>query len=283
MKKSTLALILVLVLSAFLASCSNNAKSSETGSDENKTQQKAEIHKVKLGVVGSDTRVWDNVSARLKEKNIEIEYVKFTDYNIPNDALLNKDIDLNSFQHRIFLNNYNETKGSDLTPIGNTINAPLGVYSQKIKSIDELKNGDVVAIPNDSTNGGRSLILLQSAGIIKLNSEAGLKPTPKDIEKYIVEIKIEELDASQTARVLPDVTASIINAGMAIDAGFVPATDAIYVEKIDKSSEPYINVIVARSEDVNNEIYKTIVAEYQTDETKKAIKEAYKGGMIPAW
>lgn len=277
MKKNILAILTVLVL-VLLVSCNSNNSSEPSTKSAN-----TEIHKVKLGIVGSDLRIWGEVAKRLKEKNIEIEFVQFTDYNTPNDALLNKDIDLNAFQHRIFLNNYNETKGSDLTPIGNTINAPLGIYSQKIKSLDEIKDGSIIAIPNDSTNGGRSLILLQTAGFIKLKKEAGLKPTPKDIEKYNIAIKIEELDASQTARVLPDVTASIINSGMARDAGFTPTTDSIYLEKVDENSEPYINIIAARSEDVENEIYKKIVAEYQSEETKKLIEDTYKGGLIPAW
>ncbi|WP_456048513.1 MetQ/NlpA family ABC transporter substrate-binding protein [Abiotrophia defectiva] len=240
--------------------------------------------KVKLGLVGDDTRVWDNVKERLAKDGIELEYVKFTEYSQPNAALADGSIDLNAFQHQIFLDSYlQEHKDQELVSIGNTVNAPLGVYSKKIKDIKDLKEGDTVAIPSDPTNGGRALRLLQTAGLIKVDEAKGYKPTVSDIKENKLNLKIQELDASQTARALDDVTASIINSGVAVDAGYTPSKDAIYLEPVDKSSKPYVNIIVARKKDAENATYKKIVEAYQTEDTKKVIEEVSKGSLLPAW
>ena len=240
--------------------------------------------KVKLGLVGDDTRVWDNVKERLAKDGIELEYVKFTEYSQPNAALADGSIDLNAFQPQIFLDSYlQEHKDQELVSIGNTVNAPLGVYSKKIKDIKDLKEGDTVAIPSDPTNGGRALRLLQTAGLIKVDEAKGYKPTVSDIKENKLNLKIQELDASQTARALDDVTASIINSGVAVDAGYTPSKDAIYLEPVDKSSKPYVNIIVARKKDAENATYKKIVEAYQTEDTKKVIEEVSKGSLLPAW
>ena len=240
--------------------------------------------KVKLGLVGDDTRVWDNVKERLAKDGIELEYVKFTEYSQPNAALADGSIDLNAFQHQIFLDSYlQEHKDQELVSIGNTVNAPLGVYSKKIKDIKDLKEGDTVAIPSDPTNGGRALRLLQTAGLIKVDEAKGYKPTVSDIKENKLNLKIQELDDCQTARALDDVTASIINSGVAVDAGYTPSKDAIYLEPVDKSSKPYVNIIVARKKDAENATYKKIVEAYQTEDTKKVIEEVSKGSLLPAW
>ncbi|HIZ52868.1 MAG TPA: MetQ/NlpA family ABC transporter substrate-binding protein [Candidatus Enterococcus avicola] len=249
---------------------------------ESGAQGKEEVT-VKLGIIGADTDVWDNVQARLKDEGINLEYVKFTEYSQPNTALASGDIDLNSFQHQFFLDNFNAEHGTDLVSIGNTVNAPLGIYSDKIKDVSEIKEGDKIAIPNDVTNGGRALNLLEAAGLITINPDKKQAPTVSDITENKLNLDISELEASQTARVLQDVTASVINSGMAVDAGFIPTEDAIYLEPVDESSRPYVNIIVARAEDKDNETYKKIVAAYQTDETIKVIEETSKGSSIPAW
>ena len=243
----------------------------------------AETTKVKLGLIGDETRVWDSVRERLAKEGIEIEYVKFTDYSQPNAALADGSIDVNAFQHQIFLDSYNSEHKTDIVSIGNTINAPLGVYSEKIKDIKDIKEGATIAIPNDPTNGGRALRLLQSAGLIKVDEAKGYRPTVADIKENNLKLEIKELDASQTARALPDVDASIINSGVAVDAGFIPTKDAIYLEPVDEKSKPYVNVIAVRKEDENNEVYNKIVDVYQTEETKKVIEAVYKGSIIPAW
>lgn len=238
---------------------------------------------VKLGVVGEDTDVWDSVKEQLKKDNIDLKLVKFTDYTQPNAALSSGEIDLNSFQHQIFLDSYNKDSGTDLVSIGETVIAPMGIYSDKIKSIKELKNKDVVAIPNDVTNGGRALLLLQTAGLIKVDPAAKQTPTVKDITENKLNLSIKELDAAQTARALSDTSISVINSGMAVDAGFVPTEDAIFLEPIDDTSKPYINIIVANEKDKDNKTYQKIVKAYQSPETIKIIKETSKGSSIPVW
>ncbi|MCW6674704.1 MetQ/NlpA family ABC transporter substrate-binding protein [Aerococcaceae bacterium NML180378] len=245
--------------------------------------QAAEPVKVKLGLTGDDTRVWDNVKERLAKEGIEIEYVKFTDYSQPNAALADGSIDLNAFQHQIFLDSYNAEHKTDIVSIGNTVNAPLGIYSDKIKDVKDLKEGAKIAIPNDPTNGGRALRLLQSAGLIKVDESKGYKPTVSDITENKLKLDIQELDASQTARALPDVDVAIINSGVAVDAGFLPTKDAIFLEPVDDKSKPYVNIIAVRKEDEQNDIYQKVVDFYQTDETKKVIEEVSKGSHIPAW
>ncbi|WP_278529677.1 MetQ/NlpA family ABC transporter substrate-binding protein [Enterococcus asini] len=266
----------LLVAAAFLllvTGCSNSAAQSD----------KEGSVTVKLGVVGDDTDVWDDVQKRLAKEDIKLEYVKFTDYNQPNDALAQGEIDLNAFQHQFFLDNYNKEHGTDLVSIGNTVNAPLGIYSDQLTSVADLKNGATVAIPNDVTNGGRALLLLQTAGLIEVDPDKGQTPTTSDITANKSDLKIEELDASQTARALADVDAAVINSGVAVDAGFTPTKDAIYLEPVDDKARPYVNIIVSRKEDTNNKTYQKIVDAYQTKETEKVIEETSKGSSIPAW
>ncbi|HIY57504.1 MAG TPA: MetQ/NlpA family ABC transporter substrate-binding protein [Candidatus Tetragenococcus pullicola] len=264
----------------FASGCANNTASGDSAKSSGSADEPVTV---KIGVVGDDTRVWDTVKDRLVDDGIELEFVKFTDYSQPNVALDNGDIDLNSFQHQYFLDNFNEEHGTDLVTIANTVNAPLGIYSEKIKDISELADGAKVAIPNDVTNGGRSLLLLQTAGLIKVDEDKQQAPTVSDITENPKNLDITELDAAQTARTLQDVDVSVINSGMAVDAGFVPTQDAIYLEPVDDTSRPYVNIIVTRKEDEDNEIYQKIVDTYQTDETAKKIEETSKGSSIPAW
>lgn len=253
------------------------------GCSQGKADTKTKETTVKLGVIGEYTDVWDDVKARLKKENIELEYVKFTDYNQPNAALADGSIDLNAFQHQFFLDNYNEEHGANLVSIGNTVNAPLGIYSNTIKKIEEVKEGAKVAIPNDVTNGGRALLLLQSAGLIKVDSSKGQTPTISDVTENDKKLKLTELDASQTARTLNDVSLSVINSGVAVDAGFTPTKDAIFLEPVDDRARPYVNIIVARKEDETNRTYQKIVDTYQTEATAKVIEETSKGSSVPAW
>lgn len=268
---------------ALLVLATGCGKKDETGVSAAGQTSEQERTTVKLGIIGADTDVWDSVQARLKDEGIDLEYVQFTDYSQPNTALASGDIDLNSFQHQFFLDNFNEEHETDLVSIGNTVNAPLGIYSEKISDIAELKEGDKVAIPNDVTNGGRALILLQSAGLLTVDEAKQQAPTVSDITDNPLNLEIVELDAAQTARALQDVTVSVINSGMAVDAGYIPANDAIYLEPVDEKSRPYVNIIATRAEDADNDIYQKVVAAYQTDETIKVIEETSKGSSIPAW
>lgn len=271
MKRFVKILGLVSLLALILSGCAS--KSTKNTKDE----------VVTLGVVGANNEVWESVQERLKQEQIDLQLVEFSDYTQPNAALAEKEIDLNSFQHQIFLDNYNQEHQTELVSIGNTVSAPLGIYSSKINAVEELKDGAEIAIPNDATNGGRSLLLLQSAGLIKVDPTKKQTPTVNDITENKLQLKITELDASQTARALQDIDASVINSGMAVDAGFIPTKDAIFLEPVDETSKPYVNIIVARKEDAANETYNKIVDTYQQAVTKKVIEETSKGSSIPAW
>ncbi|MGY3778581.1 MetQ/NlpA family ABC transporter substrate-binding protein [Isobaculum melis] len=269
MKKWTVGLVLATILVLFVG-CGNSKKDDNT-------------NKVKIGLVGQNNEVWDYVKEELKKDGIDLELVVFDDYNQPNAALAEGELDLNSFQHQSFLDSYNQDHGTKLVAIGKTYIAPLGIYSEKVKDISEIKEGAKIAIPNDTTNGGRAILLLQTAGLIKVDKDAGLMPTVNDITENKLNLKIEELDAAQTARALPDVTASIVNGNMAVDAGLNPLREAIYLEPIDETSDPYINMIVANEKDKDKEIFQKIIKAYQTKEAAKIIEETTNGSAMPAW
>lgn len=295
-KLYTTILVALILVPALLAGCAATppAASPTQAPAEQATQVPAEATpeatpaaepvKVKIGVVGENNEQWTPVIESLKTEGIEIELVKFADYPLPNQALADGDIDLNAFQHHAYLNNAIKDGGFDLTVIGETIIAPLGLYSKTVKSVAEIGDNAKIAIPSDATNGGRALKVLEAAGLIKVNPDAGFLPTKSDITENPKNIDVIEVEAAQTPRLLEDVTASIINGGHAVDAGFFPQQDAIYLEEVAQGSDnPYINIIVARTADKDNAVYKKIVEAYQTDEVAKVIEEAYKGAYIPVW
>lgn len=270
MKKFTILLVALLSFAVLFTGCGG--------------QDTPENTKVKVGVVGTNEEgIWKFLKEKLAPEGIDLEIVVFTDYNQPNDALDNGNVDINAFQHYIFLESYNKAKEKDLTVIGETFISPLGLYSQKIKDVSEIKEGDKIAIPNDPTNGGRALLLLQSANLISVDPEKGDTPTKNDIIENKLNLEILELDASQTARSLPDVAASVINGGMAVDAGINPPKDSIFIEKLTKTSKPYINIIVSRSEDKDSEVLQKIVKAYREEDTAKVVQEETKGACIPVW
>ena len=287
MKKIAKIALALAVLVGFSACGAKNNETKEAGK-ESKTEQ-AKTDKdgkttIKIGVVGEYNEVLERVIKRYeKATGNKVELVKFSDYSQPNEALLAKDIDLNAYQHYKFLDEFNKSKGSDLISIGNTMLAPMGLYSNKLKSLDELKEGAKIAIPNDPSNGSRALFLLQEAGLIKVDGEPGdligldkVKENPKNLD-------LVEMDASQTPRSLEDVDVAAVNDTFALDSG-LDKQKAIFVEdpKAD-SVKQYINLIAARKEDENNEAYKEFVKYYQTEETVKDMEEITKGAWLPAW
>ncbi len=263
---------------------SEEAKSSTEESEASQASVAGENTVVKLGVVGENNEQWQPVIDKLAEEGITLELVKFSDYALPNVALNDGDIDLDAFQHYAYFNNQVKEQGLDLTVIGETIIAPLGVYSDKISSLDELKDGDQIAIPNDPTNGGRSLKVLEAAGLIEVDPEAGYVPELKDITSNPKNLEFVEVEAAQTASLLPDVAVAVINGGHAVDNGLNPQKDSLYLEEVTEGSDnPYINVIAVRTADKDNALYQKIVEYFRSDEVAKVIEEAYKGAYIPAW
>ena len=246
--------------------------------------QSKETTKVKLGVVGDKNDQWEYLQEELLEKeNIEIELVKFTDYRQPIVSLDDGSIDMHSALTEIYMDSINEEGGYSNTTLGYTTLNPMGVFSEKIDSLDELADGALVAIPDDVSNGSRALLLLQTAGLIELDESKGLLPTTSDITSNPKNLQFEEMAANQTARALADVDISLINNDMATDAGYVPTQDSIYLEPVAESSKPYYNVIAVQEDQTDNEVYKTILEYYQTDEVAAIIDEMSAGSSIPVW
>ena len=246
--------------------------------------QSEETTKVKLGVVGDKNDQWEYLQEELLEKeNIEIELVKFTDYRQPIVSLDDGSIDMHSALTEIYMDSINEEGGYSNTTLGYTTLNPMGVFSEKIDSLDELADGALVAIPDDVSNGSRALLLLQTAGLIELDESKGLLPTTSDITSNPKNLQFEEMAANQTARALADVDISLINNDMATDAGYVPTQDSIYLEPVAESSKPYYNVIAVREDQTDNEVYNTILEYYQTDEVAEIIDEMSAGSSIPVW
>ena len=286
LKKIALGLSLVLTL----VGCGNkkdDTNSNSSSSNQAKTEDRfADAKVIKIGVCGEKNEVLEDIAKRFeKDTGKKIEIVPFSDYSRPNEALKSGDIDLNAFQHKKFLEDYNESHKTDIVAVGDTLLAPMGIYSDKIKDVKEIKDGDKIAIPNDPTNGARALFLLQSAGLLELEGKEGDAITLDNIKKNPKNLEIIELDASQTARNLTEVAASVINSGVAVDAGFVPTEDAIYLEdKDDPAKAIYVNIIAARKEDKDSKTIENFIKNYyQTDETKKLVEKETKGSEIPAW
>lgn len=283
MKKFTkIALTLALVLGFSACGAKTNEKAADS-KQETKTEEKAS-GVIKIGVVGEYNDVLKEVIKRYEEgTGKKAELVVFSDYSQPNEALLAGDIDLNAYQHHKFLDEFNKSKGSDLISIGDTMLAPMAIYSNKVKSIDELKEGDKVALPNDPSNGSRALFLLQEAGLIKVEGEPGDIITIDKVKENPKNLELIEMDASQTPRSLDDCQIAIVNDTFALDAGLDKKTAVFSEDPKTESVKQYINLIAARKEDENNEDYKEFIKYYQSEETKKDMEEITKGAWIPAW
>lgn len=249
-------------------------------------QGEFEGEKVIIGVASeAEEDVWEYVAEQAEEQDgIEVEIVLFSDYVQPNIALQDGSTDLNAFQHIAFLQDWNEANDGNLEAIGFTYVTPLGIYSDRVTSVEEIEEGATIAIPNDPTNGGRALLALELAGLIEVDDAAGILPEVSDITANPLNITIEELEAAQLAQVLPDVDAAVINNTFALDAG-LSAEDAIFLDAAEPADlkDEYKNVIATRGEEVDNPLYLRIVELYQTDEVAEKLAEASNGGDVPAW
>lgn len=274
--KKIIASFLTVGAVTLLGACGSGSNAEGNDSQESQT--------VRLGVVGENNEAWEYVQKELEEKeNIDLEIITFTDYRGPITALEDGSIDLHSSLTEIFMDEVNEEGGFSNTTIAYTTLNPLGIFSDKIEDVDDLEDGAKVAIPNDVSNESRALLLLQQADLIELDEEKGNMPTTNDITANPKNLQFEELDANQTIRALGDVDIACVNNNVAVDAGFIPTEDAIFLEPVAKSSQPYYNVIAAREDEQDNEIYQTVVDYYQTDEVKEVIDEETKGSSIPVW
>ncbi len=271
-----------LALLVGFSSCGNKDNKNEANSNSNSKEKQT----IKIGVVGEYNDVLNEVSKRYEEKTgNKVELVVFSDYNQPNEALESGDIDLNAYQHKKYLEEYNKDHKTDLVSIGNTMLAPLGIYSKKYKSLDEVKDNDEVVIPNDASNGARALFLLQDAGLIKVNGKKGDSITVTDVKENPKNLKITEVDASQTARNLDSAALAVVNDTFALDSKIATEYPALKFEDSKPTDDnPYVNIIVAKKDRKDDKVLNDFVKNYyQTDQTEKDYKKFTGGAWIPAW
>ncbi|MDC0702188.1 MULTISPECIES: MetQ/NlpA family ABC transporter substrate-binding protein [Priestia] len=267
MKKPIFLLLLLFIL--VITGCSNSSSSANS-----------KEAKIKVGIRSSELRTWEFIKEKAKKQGLDIELVNFSSAYDPNQALAEGEIDVNAFQHVAYLDSFNQKNGTDIVPIGTTIIAPLGLYSEKYKSLKDIPNGAQIAVPNDPSNWGRALVLLQEADLITVvegfdgnGGEDKIKSNPKNL-------KIVPVDSASTPRVMQDTAASIINNGVAVEAG-LSLKDALIHE--NKTAKPYINVIAARKKNQDNTYFKKLVKVYQSKGTAAFIKKTYKGNYIPTF
>ncbi|HEM7808061.1 MetQ/NlpA family ABC transporter substrate-binding protein [Burkholderia multivorans] len=241
----------------------------------------AQAETIKVGVTGGPhAQIMEVVKKVAAKSGLDVRIVEFADYVQPNAALAAGDLDANSYQHDPYLQAQVKDRGYKLIKVADTVTFPMGIYSKRVKSLAELKPGARVAIPNDPTNGGRALLLLQKQGVLKLRADAGLKATPLDIVDNPRKLKIVELDAAQIPRSLGDVDAAAINTNYAMEAGLKPKQDAIAIEG---PNGPYANLIAIREADRNKPWVAKLVAAYHSPEVKQFIDGKFGGAVIAAW
>lgn len=220
------------------------------------------------------------VKPTLAKEGVDLKVKVFTDYIQPNVQVAEKRLDANFFQHQPYLDEFNKGKGTNLVSIAGVHLEPLGAYSSKFKTLAEIPSGANVVIPNDATNGGRALLLLQKAGLIKLKDAANILSTPKDIAENPKDLKIRELEAATLPRVLTQVDLALINTNYALEAKLNPEKDALIIEGSDS---PYVNILVARPDNKDSDALKKLVGALHSPEVKQFINEKYKGAVIPAF
>ncbi|MRX51989.1 MetQ/NlpA family lipoprotein [Paracoccus sp. S-4012] len=236
---------------------------------------------IKVGVSpGEHAEIMEEVAKLAAPQGLNIDVIEFSDYVVPNQALADGDIQANSFQHQPYLDNQIRDRGFDLVTVAKTITTPMGVYSTKLESMNALPDGARVAIPNDPTNGGRALLILQDLGVLTVDPEAGLTPSPLDVTGNPKNLRFMELDAAQLPRALADADIALINTNYALAAGMNPKDDAIAMEKADS---PYANIIVVRAGDENQPWVKQLVEIYHSPEIKSFIDTKYQGAVITSW
>jgi D-methionine transport system substrate-binding protein len=241
----------------------------------------AQTQTLRIGATpGPHAQILEAVKPIAAQKGLDIKIVEFSDYVVPNTALAAGELEANSFQHQPYLDNQKGDRGFKIESVSQTVNFPIGIYSKKHKGWDQIPNGATIAFPNDPTNGGRALLLLQDKGVIKLKPDVGFKPTVGDVVENAKKLKFVEIDAAQAPRVLEDVDAAIINTNYATQAGLDPVKDAILRED---PKGPYVNVIAVRTEDKDKPWVKTLVESYRSPEVKKFVEEKFKGAVLTSW
>jgi D-methionine transport system substrate-binding protein len=236
---------------------------------------------IKIGVTGGPhAQVMEQVRKIAEKDGLKIQIVEFSDYVQPNAALAAGDLDANSYQHKPYLDVQMQDRGYKFASVAYTVNFPMGVYSKKVKSLKDLKQGARIGIPNDPTNGGRALLIFQDQGVIKLRPESGLKATPLDVVDNPKKVKFVEVDAAQLPRTLDDVDAAAINTNFAQSAGLVLGKDTIAEEN---AKSPYRNILVVREQDKDKPWVAKLVKAYHSDAIRQYIQTEFKGSVLVGW
>ena len=275
MKKKILALALagVLVVGALTGCGSSKSESSDKKTDDKK-----------ITVAASATphaEILEEAKTLLKDKGYELEVKVFDDYVHPNNVVESGEFDANYFQHVPYLEQFNEEKGTHLVVAGKIHYEPFGIYPGTKKDLKDIAKGDKIAVPNDTTNEARALLLLQDNGIIKLKDGAGIKATVNDIEENPNNIEIVELEAAQVPRVVNEVAYVVLNGNYALEANYTVKKDALAYEKSDsEAAKTYVNVIAVKEGNENSEKIKALVDVLKSDSIKKFINEKYDGAVI---
>lgn len=220
------------------------------------------------------------IKPALANDGVELEIKVFNDYVQPNLQVAEGRLDANFFQHKPYLDEFNKGRGTDLVSVANVHVEPFGIYSSKLKSLDEVTNRATVAIPNDATNGGRALLLLDRAGVVTLKDKSNILATARDIAENPNKVRIRELEAATLPRVLDQVDLALINTNYALEAGLNPTKDALAIEGDDS---PYANILVTRAQNAEDEAVQKLVKALQSNEVKEFIEEKYKGAVVPAF
>lgn len=272
-KKVLSVLVALGLVTVMAAGCGASGGGSASGSDD------------KTIVVGASPtphaeilKAAENV---LKEKGYTLEIKEFTDYVQPNMTLENKELDANYFQHKPYLDDFNQKNNTKLASAGAIHYEPLGLYAGKTKALADLKDGATIAVPNDTTNEARALLLLETNGLIKLNPDAGLAATPKDITENPKNLNIQELEAAQLGRSLQDVDMAVINGNYALQADLKVADALAKEEKDSVAAQTYANVVAVREGDENSDKTKALMDALKSDDVKKFIEDTYQGSVVP--
>lgn len=283
--KKIFTLLLALTLLTSLVACNkstdNTKTSTEAGSETSTETQTDDDNKIIIGVSPvPHAEIIEALKDEFAKEGIEVEVKVFDDYVQPNLALDQGDIDANFFQHIPYLENFSKERGLNLVSLGSVHIEPMGLYSDKIKSLDELKDGDEVLIPNDPSNGRRALLLLEKNGLITLKDDTKEDITEKDIDQNTKNLKFTPIEAANLPNVYKDAALAAINTNFALGAGLNPSADAIALE--DKDS-PYANIIAVRKGDETKDKFQKLIKVFQSDACKKFIEDTYKGEIYPAF
>lgn len=286
MKKKALLSILLTGIVAFgvLTGCgSSSSESSSDSKDAGATEDSEKNTVIKVAASATPhAEILEQVKPILEEQGYDLEITVFDDYVQPNEVVESGEFDANYFQHQPYLDSFNEEKGTHLVSIGGIHYEPFGIYPGTKNSLDDISDGDSIAVPNDTTNEARALLLLQDNGIIKLKDGAGLDATVNDIVENPYNVKIVELEAAQVARVVDETAYVVLNGNYALEAGYSVGKDALAYEKSDsEAAKTYVNIIAVKEGNEDNEALKALVKVLKSDEIKDYINETYDGAVIP--